>query len=155
MFCCYGWFKRRDPDQKLIKQSNKLEVICGVLQDQFDVRRRQGEITYLLHNQAKILKKLQIPQDDCRDKNLLFYQKIRERIHTKLKEDDALRNGTLNGRGQTKDESFNSLMEMQDLKRAPSGHQNGGNGSYGHPDGARRHQRRPEYGDDRVKSIDV
>ena len=61
MFCCYKYFKKKSSDQKLMQQSEKLEVICGVLQDQFDVKKRMVEITYLLHNQAKILERLQIP----------------------------------------------------------------------------------------------
>ena len=84
MFCCYKYFKKKSSDQKLMQQSEKLEVICGVLQDQFDVKKRMVEITYLLHNQAKILKRLHIPLDDCKDKDLLFYKKIKERIHRGL-----------------------------------------------------------------------
>ena len=67
------------------------------------------EITYLMHNQAKILKRLQIPQEDCKDKDLLFYFKLQEQIRNKLK--NAQRN-QLDDRDQTKDESFNSLMEL-------------------------------------------
>ena len=99
------------------------------------------ELTYLLHNQAKILKRLQIPQDDCRDKDLLFYKKIKERIHRKLIEASSPKGGQLNGRGHTKDESFDTLMELQDLKKRPhemppraghNGHQGRQNGYKGH-----------------------
>ena len=62
-----------------------------------------------MHNQAKILKRLQIPQEDCKNKDLLFYFKLQERIRNKLKDAQKDRNG---GRDQTKDESFNSLMEL-------------------------------------------
>ncbi len=86
MFCCYKYFKKKSPDKKLIKQSEKLEVICSVLQEQFDVKKRMVEITYLMHNQAKILKRLQIPQDDCKNKDLLFYFKLQEKIHNKFRE---------------------------------------------------------------------
>jgi len=62
------------------------------------------EITYLMHNQAKILKRLQIPQEDCKNKDLLFYFKLQKKIRVKM---------DLNsGKDQTKDESFNSLMEL-------------------------------------------
>ena len=60
-------------------------MICSVLQEQFDVKKRMVEITYLMHNQAKILKRLQIPQEDCKNKDLLFYYKLQENIQSKLR----------------------------------------------------------------------
>ena len=73
-----------------------------------------------MHNQAKILKRLQIPQEDCKNKDLLFYFKLQEQIRRRARDFDKSRTGAQENRGQTTDESFNGLMvEMQGVQKAP------------------------------------